>query len=148
MSEEFNEADVNLDEIDFSDLEEKYSVKQPANLLAKYVIVDGAPIAPESKAPMLKKVLTKLFSQCGEVADMFLPTEDEKTKGYLIVEFKNAQSVDLAVKQLNGKKLDVKHRLLVNKLSDVEKYVLNNKNNSSNEFVEPEIPPFQSHETI
>ncbi|OWB57528.1 hypothetical protein B5S28_g3477 [[Candida] boidinii] len=144
MSEEFNEADINLDEIDFSDLEEKYSVKQPTNLLSKYVIVDGAPIAPESKAPMLKKVLTKLFSQCGEVADMFLPTEDEKTKGYLIVEFKNAQSVDLAVKQLNGKKLDVKHRLLVNKLSDVEKYVLNN-NNSSDEFVEPEIPPFQSH---
>lgn len=141
MSVEFDPSTVDISQLDFSDLEEKYSVKQENNLIDCCVLCDGAPIAPESKAPVLKKVLTKLFSQSGKVEDMYLPVEDGKTKGYLIIRFSNPIEALKAIKSLNGKKLDVKHRLLVNKLSDIEEYVLSGKVND--EFNAPEFPPFK-----
>lgn len=137
----FDESSVDLSGLDFSDLEAKYQVKSDDRLVDRCVLCDGAPVAPESKAPVLKKVLTKLFSQCGTVEDLYLPLEDGKTKGYLIIRFSNPIEASKAVSQLNGKKLDVKHRLLVNKLSDVEEYVLSGK--ISDEFEEPEFPEFK-----
>lgn len=149
MSQEYTEdidIDINLDEIDFSDLEAKYSVSSDLGL-DKYVVVDGAPIAPEAKVPILIKVLKKLFNTVGEVVEgdegVYMPLEDGKSKGYLFVQFKTAEMADAAIKQLHGKKLDQKHRLLVNRLLDIEKYGA--EGNVSNEFVEPEIPPFKSH---
>lgn len=138
---EFDVSTVDLSSLDFSDLEAKYDVKPSSNMIERCVLVDGAPIAPESKAPVLKKVLTKLFSQSGKVEDMYLPLEDGKTKGYLIIRFSNNIEALKAVSQLNGKKLDVKHRLLVNKLSDIDEYVLSGK--VSDEFQEPEFPEFK-----
>ncbi|CDK26544.1 unnamed protein product [Kuraishia capsulata CBS 1993] len=135
------EEDINIDDIDFSDLESKYAVQESDNILANYVVVDGAPIAPEAKAEMLKKVLNKLFSTIGKVKDMHMPVADGKTKGFLFVEYFKPEFADAAVKQLNGKKLDVKHRLLVNKLSDIEKYAV--EGHVTDEFQEPEIPPFK-----
>ncbi|GMM30383.1 translation initiation factor eIF3 core subunit B [Martiniozyma asiatica (nom. inval.)] len=128
--------------VDFSDLEEKYTVPEPVPSVDNYVLVDGAPIAPESKAPVLKKVLSKLFSQCGKVVDIILPLEAGKTKGYLIIEFSHSAEALKAIKTLNGKKLDVKHRLLVNKLSDVHKYVTSGQ--VTEEFQEPEVPEFKN----
>ncbi|KAG7916122.1 hypothetical protein KL927_003587 [Ogataea polymorpha] len=139
----FDESQVDISSIDFSDLEAKYHVPEPEHSYEHFVICDGAPIAPEAKAPVLKKVLTKLFSQCGKVVDMFMPLENGQTKGFLIIELDSAAAADKAVKQLHGKKLDVKHRLAVNKLPDMEKYALND--NISEEFREPAIPEFRSH---
>ncbi|GME85290.1 unnamed protein product [Ambrosiozyma monospora] len=130
----FDESSVDLSQIDFSDLEMSYSVEEQSNILDTYVVVDGAPVAPESKAPMLKKVLYKLFSQAGKIVDIELPVENGKTKGFLIIGFDKAQYADKSVKLLNGKKLDVKHRLLVNKLSDVEKYAVEGKQDVINLF--------------
>jgi translation initiation factor 3 subunit B len=137
----FDPSTVDLSGLDFSDLEEKYNVKQTTSMIDRCVLCDGAPIAPESKAPVLKKVLTKLFSQCGKVEDMYLPLEEGKTKGYLIIRFSNSLEASKAVNQLNGKKLDVKHRLLVNKLGDIEEYILSGK--ISDNFKEPEFPEFK-----
>ncbi|KAG7666194.1 PRT1 [[Candida] subhashii] len=135
------EKEINLDDIDFSDLEEKYEVDTG---LDNYVIVDGAPIAPESKVPILIKVLRKLFNTVGEVVEgddgVYMPLENGKSKGYLFVQFKTAAMAEAAIKSLNGKKLDQKHRLLVNRLSDIEKY-----SSISSEFKEPEVPRFKSH---
>lgn len=136
---EFDEKSVDISGLDFSDLEEKYDVKAP-KMIDNCVICDGAPIAPEAKAPVLKKVLTKLFSPCGKIEDLYLPLENGKTKGYLIIRFSNAMEAAKAVAQLNGKKLDVKHRLLVNKLTDIDEYVLSGK--IQDDFEAPEFPPF------
>ncbi|CUM66811.1 uncharacterized protein PRCAT00004494001 [Priceomyces carsonii] len=140
------EQEIRLDDIDFSDLEEKYTVK-PDFGVDNYVVVDGAPIAPEAKIPILTKVLRKLFSTVGEVVEgdegIYMPLEGGKSKGYLFVQFKTTDMAEAAIKQLNGKKLDQKHRLLVNRLTDIEKY--GTEGNISTEFVEPEIPPFKSH---
>ncbi|RLV92927.1 Eukaryotic translation initiation factor 3 subunit B [Spathaspora sp. JA1] len=138
------EKEINLDDIDFSDLEEKYEVDTG---LDNYVVVDGAPIAPESKVPVLIKVLKKLFSTVGEVVEgdegIHMPLQDGKSKGYLFVQFKTSDMADAAIRQLHGKKLDQKHRLLVNKLSDIEKFGVEGA--VASEFKEPEIPAFQSH---
>jgi translation initiation factor 3 subunit B len=138
------EKEINLDDIDFTDLEEQYQVNVD---LDNYVVVDGAPIAPEAKVPMLTKVLKKLFSTVGKVVEgdegIHMPVEDGKTKGYLFVQFETSEMADFAIKQLHGKKLDQKHRLLVNRLSDIEKY--GREGNISQEFVEPEPEPFQDH---
>ncbi|KAK6454288.1 translation initiation factor eIF3 subunit [Scheffersomyces xylosifermentans] len=138
------EKQINLDDIDFSDLEEKYEVDIG---LDNYVVVDGAPIAPEAKVPVLIKVLKKLFNTVGKVVEgdegIYMPLEDGKSKGYLFVQFETAEMADAAIKQLHGKKLDQKHRLLVNRLTDIEKYGVEGAVPS--EFTAPEVPPFKSH---
>ncbi|WPK23939.1 hypothetical protein PUMCH_001189 [Australozyma saopauloensis] len=140
------ESQINLDDIDFSDLEAKYAVS--ADLGSEnYVVVDGAPKAPASKAPLLEKVLRKFLSKAGEVlegeAGIYLPVEDNMTKGFLFAQYKTAEMASAAVSQLNGKPLDAKHRLYVNKISDIEKYC--SEGSVPLSFVEPEIPPMESH---
>lgn len=145
---EYSDAElgINIDEIDFSDLEAKYAA-QPALGLDNYVVVDGAPIAPEAKVPILIKVLKKLFNTVGEVVEgddgIHMPLEAGKSKGYLFVQFKTANMASAAIKQLHGKKLDQKHRLLVNRLSDIEKY--GTEGNVATEFHEPAVAPFKSN---
>ncbi|EMG47628.1 PRT1 Eukaryotic translation initiation factor 3 subunit B [Candida maltosa Xu316] len=138
------EKEINLDDIDFSDLEQKYEVDIG---LDNYVIVDGAPVAPEAKVPVLIKVLRKLFSQAGEIAEgdegVYMPLENGKSKGYLFIQYKTPEMADLAIKKLHGKKLDQNHRLLVNKLSDMEKFGVEGA--VSEKFVEPKLEPFKSH---
>ncbi|KAI5959110.1 PRT1 [Candida theae] len=135
------EKEIDLNDIDFSDLEEKY---EPDIGLDNYIIVDGAPIAPESKVPVLTKVLRKLFGTVGEIVDgdegLYMPLADGKSKGYLFIQYKTPQEADAAIKKLHGKKLDQNHRLLVNKFSDIEKY-----GSAGAEFKEPEVEPFKSH---
>jgi translation initiation factor 3 subunit B len=132
--------DIVIDDIDFSDLEEKFAVPEDATF-ERYVVVDGTPIAPEGKVPVLIKVLTKLLSQSGTVTNFHMPLEDGKTKGFCFVEYEQPQSVDRAIRALNGKKLDVKHRLFLNKLNDIEKY--GSEGAVSDEFTEPSLPSFQ-----
>ncbi|SCU96120.1 LAMI_0F05270g1_1 [Lachancea mirantina] len=142
VDQEINLESIPIDDIDFSDLEREYNVDLDVNF-DNFVVVDGAPIAPETKVPVLTKVLTKLFSQAGKVVDINLPLDEEKktTKGYLFVEFDSAAAAQKAIKLLNGKKLDVKHRLFVNTLNDLERY---GTETFSNEFQEPKLPEFQS----
>ncbi|CAH2351522.1 eukaryotic translation initiation factor 3 subunit B [[Candida] railenensis] len=134
------EKEINLDDVDFSDLEAKYQVSADFGLDC-YVVVDGAPVAPEAKVPILTKVLKKLFSTIGEVVEgedgVYMPLENGMSKGYLFVQFKEPQMAEAAIKQLNGKKLDQKHRLLVNRLSDIEKYGV--EGNIPDKFEEPSI---------
>ncbi|KAG7191697.1 Translation initiation factor 3 subunit b [Scheffersomyces spartinae] len=138
------ERDLNIDDIDFSDLEEQYAVEKNFGL-ENYVVVDGAPVAPESKAPVLEKVLRKLFSKVAQVVEgddgIYMPVEGGKTKGYLFVQFKNGEQAEAAIKNFNGKKLDANHKLYLNKLSDIGKYTTQ----VNDEFVEPEIADFKSH---
>ncbi|SCU82261.1 LAFA_0C10110g1_1 [Lachancea sp. 'fantastica'] len=139
--EDIKIEDIPVDDIDFSDLEKEFQVDSDVNF-DNFVVVDGAPVAPESKVPILSKVLGKLFSQAGKVVDINLPLDDAKkcTKGYLFVEFDSAVSAKKAIKLLNGKKLDVKHRLLVNSLSDMDKF---GSESFESEFKEPKLPEFQ-----
>ncbi|ANZ76663.1 BA75_03845T0 [Komagataella pastoris] len=130
-----NEPEIDISSIDFSDLEKKYTVEDDGSYMDKFIIVDGAPIAPESKVPILTKVLKKLFSAVGELQEdsIHMPLEDGKTKGYLFIGYKTAEGASEAVKKLHGKKLDQQHRLLVNKFSDMDEYLTD----FNDEFKEP-----------
>jgi len=48
--------------------------------------------------------------------------ENEKTKGYIFLEFHSPQEAIEAVKTTNGYKLDKQHTFAVNLLSDFDKY--------------------------
>ncbi|KAH3688594.1 hypothetical protein WICPIJ_000438 [Wickerhamomyces pijperi] len=133
---------IDVSDIDFTDLEAEYAVPEDETF-SQYLILDGAPIAPESKVPILTKVLTKFLSSAGgKVVDFYLPlSDDKKTQGFAFVQFSSVAEVEKAIRSLNGKKLDVKHTLYLNKLSDIEKYALSGK--IPDEFVEPKLAEFQ-----
>ncbi|KAH3680228.1 hypothetical protein WICMUC_000493 [Wickerhamomyces mucosus] len=132
--------DINVDDIQFDDLEEQFQVPEDRTF-EKYCVLDGAPIAPESKVPILTKVLTKFLNQAAPIADLYLPIEDGKTKGFAFVQYESLDAVEKSIKTLSGKKLDVKHRLFLNKFSDIEKY--GTSGNVTDEFQEPNLPPFE-----
>lgn len=138
------EKEIRLDDVDFSDLEAKYSVNEDFGL-DSYIVIDGAPVTTQEKVPVLTKVLKKLLSNYGELVEgedgFTMPVEDGSTKGYLFAQYKTGDMANKAIRQLNGKQLDKKHRLLVNSLADIEKYGY--EGNVPNEFEAPEIPPFK-----
>lgn len=141
------------DDIDYQDLEAKYAVDDHFSL-ERFVLVDGLPQVPESKAEKLEKVLVKLFSKVAPLASsgsesaeeqqqafqMPIDSETKTSKGFAFVEFKNDQGAQEVVKAFNKKKLDAKHTLLVDKMATVAKYI---DNPASGEYVEPKLPDFK-----
>ncbi|CCH61129.1 hypothetical protein TBLA_0E00680 [Henningerozyma blattae CBS 6284] len=134
--------DINVDDIDFSDLEKQYGYEDKFSI-DQYVVVTGIPIIPEAKVPVLKKALTGLFSKAGKVVDMEFPLDEEtkKTKGFLFVECGSPVDGNKIIKTFHTKRLDLKHRLYLYSMKDVEKF---NGEGFDPEFKEPEIPPFVS----
>ncbi|GAV52754.1 hypothetical protein ZYGR_0AI00360 [Zygosaccharomyces rouxii] len=137
-AEEIRIEDIPVDDVDFSDLEEKYKVKDDFNF-DQYIVVTGAPVIPESKVPVLKKALNGLFSKASKVVEMEFPIDEstKKTKGFLFVECASPADGNKIIKAFHGKRLDLKHRLFIYTMKDVEKY---NSENFNTEFEEPEIP--------
>ncbi|CDO94441.1 unnamed protein product [Kluyveromyces dobzhanskii CBS 2104] len=139
--EDLKIEDIPVDDIDFSDLEREFQFNDGGVNFDNFLVVDGAPVAAESKVPVLQKVLSKLFSQAGNVVDIQIPVEDGKTKGHLFIEMESVPAAKEAIKLFNGKKLDAKHRLLVNSLNDMEKYGSDDFDSQSHEPVVPEFAP-------
>lgn len=138
--EDIRLEDIPVDDIDFSDLEEKYQVTNNVNF-DQYVVVSGAPVIPESKVPVLKKALVGLFSKAGKVIDMEFPidAQTKKSKGFLFVECASPADGNRIIKAFHTKRLDLKHRLYIYTMKDVEKY---NSASFNTDFKEPEMPEF------
>lgn len=138
--EDIRLEDIPVDDIDFSDLESQYEVHKDIEF-DQYIIVCGAPVIPESKMPVLRKALTGLFSKAGKVVDMSFPIDEQtkKTKGFLFVECGSPADGNRIIKAFHTKRLDVKHRLYIYTMKDVEKY---NSDSFNTEFVEPDMPEF------
>lgn len=134
--------DIPVDDIDFSDLEKEYSIDDEFSF-DQYVVVSGAPVIPESKVPVLQKALTGLFSKAGKVVNMDFPIDEAsgKSKGFLFVECGSSDDAKKILKSFNGKRLDLKHRLFIYTMKDVEKF---NSDHFEKEFKEPELPEFVS----
>lgn len=138
--------DEELD-IDFSDLERKYAVSLDQGI-ETFVVVDGAPKAPEAKAPVLIKVLKKLFGSVGTIKEdgFHMPIENGKTKGFVFIEYETVDQAAAAIKTYNHKRLDANHTLLVNKLSDIERF--GNDQTITEEYVPPKQINFQPREHL
>ncbi|KAI8384078.1 eukaryotic translation initiation factor eIF2A-domain-containing protein [Blakeslea trispora] len=138
------------EDISFDDIYEKHQIDATSDF-DTIVVVDGAPIVDEAKEEKLLTVLNKLFSKGGgEIKENGIwmpmtPNEEGKktSSGYLFIDFKEPQSAHAAVKNLDGHKLSKTVTLSVNKFTDVEKY-----SDMSEEYVEPEIPPYTPKEHL
>ena len=132
--------DIQVDDIDFTDLENEYKFEDDFSF-DQYIVVTGAPVIPESKVAVLKKALGNLFSKVGKVVNMEFPIDEEtkKTKGFLFVECGSAEDAKKIIKAYHTKRLDLKHRLFIYSMNDVEKF---NSEDFSTEFKEPQIPEF------
>lgn len=138
--EDIKLEDIPVDDIDFSDLEEQYKVTEEFNF-DQYIVVNGAPVIPSAKVPVLKKALTSLFSKAGKVVNMEFPIDEAtgKTKGFLFVECGSMNDAKKIIKSFHGKRLDLKHRLFLYTMKDVERY---NSDDFDTEFREPDMPTF------
>lgn len=130
--------DIPVDDVDFTDLEEEYDVQDEFNF-DHYIVVTGAPVIPASKVPVLQKALNGLFSKAGKIVDMEFPIDEttKKSKGFLFVECASSTDATKIIKAFHGKRLDLKHRLYIYTMKDVEKY---NSGNFNTTFEEPEVP--------
>lgn len=137
-----NMADEQIDaELDFTDLEEKYSVQMEEGF-NNIVIIDNIPVVDESKRSKLLAVIAKLAGKAGKLKGgeqaLYMPMgEDGKSKGFLFAEFARADDATNAVKHCDGYKLDKTHTLTVSKLSDYERYM-----RVQEEYEEPELDEF------
>jgi len=89
-------------------------------------------------------VLTKIFSQIGEIREggLLMPQDESKTTlGYAFVEFATEQQAQSAVEQTDGYKLDKSHIFKVCKFDDFEKYT-----KVPDEYAAPAPKPFTQRE--
>ncbi|PVU96646.1 hypothetical protein BB561_001043 [Smittium simulii] len=125
---DINNLPTTEEEIDFTDLEEKFSEKLLEETLDNVVLIDCLPIVDENKESKLFSLVKKITKNIGKILEdgIHMPKEsvDGKSlsKGYAFVEFETPEQARNAVVTLNGYKLDKSHTLAVNLFMDVEKY--------------------------
>ncbi|KAK7521924.1 eukaryotic translation initiation factor-like protein 3 subunit B [Phyllosticta citriasiana] len=140
--------DFDESEIDFSDLKEQFEVRLEEGLDA-FVIIDGLPVVPEASRSKLIKFLLRKLNTVGHATEegVHMPLNDEgMTEGYAFVEFGAPSEAFAASKALNGVPLDKKHTLLVNKLTDIERF--GREGRVDEEYKPPTIEPFQEKEHL
>lgn len=87
------------------------------------VVVDNIPKVGAARQEKLKNVIEKLFSAFGEIVNVYYPVdEEENTKGFAFLEYKNSENAEAAVKSLNNHRLDKQHTFAVNLFTDFAKY--------------------------
>lgn len=147
MATELRMEDIPVDDVDFSELEAQYKLDDEFQF-DNYVVVTGAPVIPEGKVAVLKKALGGLFGKAGKVVDMEFPLDDDakKTKGFLFVECATDVDAKKIIKAFHGKRLDLKHRLFLYSMKDVERF--SGDDATGNEFKEPELPPFVASSSL
>ncbi|KAF3407111.1 Eukaryotic translation initiation factor 3 subunit B [Talaromyces pinophilus] len=141
-----SEDEFDVEDINFDDLHEQFEVRLESGYDA-FVVLDGLPIVPEDNKDKLVKYVSKKLAGVGRVVDFFMPmNEESKSEGYAFVEYETPEQASAAVKSLHGVALDKKHTLLVNKLTDIERY--GREGRIDEEYTPPEIPPFQEKEHL
>ncbi|KAL4239629.1 translation initiation factor eIF-3b like protein [Mactra antiquata] len=103
------------------------------------IIVDNIPVVGPERLPKLQNVVKKIYEKFGKIVNEFYPTaDDDKTKGYLFIEYSNPQSAVDAVKSTNGYKLDKSHTFAVNLFSDYDKF-----ENVKDDWEPPQPKPYK-----
>lgn len=145
---ELDEDDYDEDEIDTSDLREKYEVQLEQGLDA-FVVIDGLPEVNDEQKPKLVKFLLKKLNTVGRTREdlIFMPMGDNgKSLRFAFVEYSSPAEAAAAVRGLDQTPLDKKHTLRVNKMTDVDRYGREGKVNE--EYEEPVIEEFKEKEHL
>lgn len=137
-----------LENIDFSDLESKYRVTLDEDF-DNILIIDNLPKIDSIKEEKLMSVLKKnLFAPVNAIpkeGGCLMPRDSETgmSRGYLFIEFQNAEIAAAVAKIANGYRLDKSHVLSALKFTDFERL-----KELSDEFVEPEPEAFVEKEFL
>ena len=143
-----DEDDYDEEEIDFSDLREKYEVQLEQGY-DTFVVIDGLPQVTEEQKPKLVKFLLKKLNSVGSTREdnIFMPMGDDgKSLRFAFVEYSSAAEAAAAVRQLDMAPLDKKHTLRVNKMTDIDRY--GREGRVDEEYSPPKIEPFQEKEHL
>ncbi|RYP61413.1 hypothetical protein DL771_010143 [Monosporascus sp. 5C6A] len=143
-----DEDDYDEDEIDFSDLREKYEVQLEQGY-DTFVVIDGLPQVTEEQKPKLVKFLLKKLNSVGRTREdlVYMPMGDDgKSLSFAFVEYSSPAEAAAAVRQLDMVPLDRKHTLRVNKMTDVDRY--GREGRVDEEYAPPKIEPFQEKEHL
>ncbi|GAA96226.1 uncharacterized protein L969DRAFT_100724 [Mixia osmundae IAM 14324] len=135
-------AAADEEEIDYSDIEQKYTPHY-ASPLASAVLIDGAPVVgPERRAKLLSAI-QKRFNERGisvETKDMDMPMtegDDPKSKGLVFVTFATPAIAQNAARALDNFAFDKKHTLAVKTFDDVERVL-----KTTEEWQDPPEEPY------
>lgn len=137
----FDDPDGYVDNADDEELVGDLLKQKPCETdgVESVVVVDNIPKVGAARQEKLKTVIDKLFSAFGEITNTFYPVDEEKnTKGYVFLEYKNAQNAEEAVKALNNYRLDKSHTFAVNLFTDFVKY-----ENIPEEWEPPTAQPYK-----
>lgn len=121
----FNDPDGFVDDITDEELLGDLLKQKPCETdgVESVVVVDNIPVVEPSRLEKLKSVIDKLFSNFGEIVNVFYPLDDEgNTKGFAFLEYKNSAIAEEVVKTLNNHRLDKLHTFAVNLFTDFQKY--------------------------
>ncbi|XP_045213087.2 eukaryotic translation initiation factor 3 subunit B-like isoform X2 [Mercenaria mercenaria] len=122
---DFSDPEDYVDDISDEDLLGDLLKNKPKDTdsIDNVIIVDNIPVVGQERLPKLQNVIKKIYEKFGRIVNDFYPMgSDEKTKGYLFIEYSNPQSALDAVKSTNGYKLDKAHTFAVNLFSDYDKF--------------------------
>lgn len=121
----FEDPEGFVDDISEEDLLSDLLKKKPCETdgMENVIVVDEIPKVEPARQEKLENVIKKLFSTCGEIANVFYPKDDNGyTKGYCFIEYKSPSQAEEAVKVYSNYRLDKTHTLLVNIFTDFQKY--------------------------
>ncbi|KAK6838116.1 eukaryotic translation initiation factor 3 subunit B [Apiospora arundinis] len=141
-----DEDDYDENEIDLSDLREKYEVQLEQGF-DTFVVIDGLPEVTEEQKPKLVKFLLKKLKSVGNTKEesIFMPMGDDgKSLRFAFVEYSTAAEAAAAVRQLDMVPLDKKHTLRVNKMTDIERF--GREGRVEEEYQPPVIDEFKEKE--
>ncbi|TFY80481.1 hypothetical protein EWM64_g3531 [Hericium alpestre] len=135
------------DDIDYTDIEEKYNVTQEEGF-DNILVVDGVPVVDKSKLDKLLAKAAKEFTRKGasiKPDDMTVPWDDAagKSKGFIFIEFRTPDEATFALNEMNGHPFDSKHTFRVNRFMDIEKYA-----DIDETYVEPKREEYQPKEHL
>jgi len=122
---DFNDPDDFVDDITDEELMPDIMKMKPneSDGVDSVIVIDNVPVVGGDRVDKLKNVVRKIYSKFGKLMNEHYPLDDEqKTKGYIFLEFNNHANALEAVKQTNNYKLDKQHTFQVNLFSDFEKY--------------------------
>ncbi len=123
---DFSDPEDYVDNIRDEDLLPDLVASRPkeADGIDSVIVIDGIPVVGKDRLEKLKSVIKKICDKFGKVVNEHYPLdEEEKTKGYMFLEFGAHGSAVEAVRTINNYKLDKQHTFQVNLFTDFDKYL-------------------------
>jgi translation initiation factor 3 subunit B len=121
---DLDDDDFNEDDIDISDIRERFEVSLEQGY-DSFVVIDGLPKVTEEQKPKLTKFLLKKLNSVGKTREdlIHMPMGDDGySLRFAFVEYSSPAEAAAATRQLDQVPLDKKHILRVNKFTDIERY--------------------------